>query len=180
MVKSYFGMLHLTRGDKALAMAYGAMSAMSAGMTMLIMSDVTTAIPVTIVGYETWVAIVGAFSGALALYATRNWMSLAGRLGTLRAMVGGCISAFLAAVIAGTLIVPFYGTLFAPVLLLTAFTVKPYLVLAWFGIVMMAHLLLVRHDIELRRAAREEDLSAIGQLSDLSKAQLYPKRRRLN
>ena len=165
-----------------MATAYAAISAASAGITMFIMSGVhggqfQSVYPA---GYEAWIMLVGAFSGAMALYLTRSWMGMFGKLGVARALFGGCAMALIAALIAGTLIVPVYGTFFAPILVVAAVGLKPWLGVAWFAVVLMAHALLQRRASDLRMAALAADNSAIGQLSPMSRANLYPRHKQMH
>ncbi|MDO6589070.1 hypothetical protein DS901_04565 [Loktanella sp. D2R18] len=182
MAKVFGDLFNLSRGGKALATAYAAIGATSAGMTLFVMSgnnaaDVLARSPL---GTEAGIVLTGAVSGLIALYLTRRWMGMPGKLGVARAMVGGCAMALVAAVIAGTLIAPLSGTVFAPIMLVAAFGLKPWLAAAWFGVVLMAHGLLARRTKGLREVTRKTDSTAIGQLSALSQANLYHKRNHLH
>ncbi|KJZ20505.1 hypothetical protein TW80_06890 [Loktanella sp. S4079] len=159
-------------------MGYAAVSATSSGIAMFIMSGVhggqfQSVYPA---GYEIWVALAGAISGALALYLTRGWLGLFGKIGLARAVFGACAMALIAALIAGTLIMPVYGTFFAPILVVAAVGLKPWLGVAWMAVVLMAHAMFVRRATELRIEALTADDSAVGQLSPLSQANLYRRR----
>ena len=57
-----------------------------------------------------------------------------GALGLARAIVGSVAVAILAAIVAGTLIVPLYGTVYGPLLIVSEFIAKPWLAVAWFGV----------------------------------------------
>jgi hypothetical protein len=182
MTKIFGRFFNLSRGGKALATAYAAVGATSAGMTYFVMTgshatDLHARYPF---GTEAGVVLVGALSGLIALHLTRRWMGMPGKLGVARAVVGGCAMALVAAVIAGTLIAPISGTFFAPIMLVAAFGLKPWLAGAWFMVVLMAHGLLARRAKGLREVARVVDDTAIGQLSALSQANLYHNRNHLH
>ena len=181
MLSRFLRMLHLTKGERALATAYAGVSATSAGIMMFVMAGVKGGQLQSVypAGYEIWIIMAGAISGAIALYLTRGWMGLSGGLGIARALFGGCATALIASLIGGTLIVPVYGTFFAPIMVVAAFGLKPWLAVAWFAVILAAHGLLMRRLSELREAALAADDSAIGQLSPMSQANLYPKHKHL-
>jgi hypothetical protein len=168
--------MYLTKGEKAFVLAYGAVIAMTAGITLLIMSGVegANAIPTDPSFYTFWIIFAGALSGGASLYAAHGWMGQPGGFGLARAMVGSLAVAFVAALIAGTMILPIYGTFYAPVMLITEFIDKPWLALAWFVVLMGAHYMMT---IILEERAlgygRGADHRATSQLSKLSQAQLY-------
>jgi hypothetical protein len=173
---------NLSRGGKALATAYAAVGATSAGMTLFVMTgngtgDLQARYPL---GTEAGVVAVGALSGLIALFLTRRWMGMPGKLGFARAVVGGSVMALVAAMIVGTFIAPFSGTFVAPVMLVAAVGLKPWLAGAWFMVVLMAHALLARRAQGLRNVTLPTDGTAIGQLSALSQANLYHKRKHLH
>ncbi len=168
--------IHLTRGEKSLAVAFGAIVAISAGITILIMSGVegANAIPPEPTWYDTWVIFAGALSGGLALYLARGWMGVQGAIGYARAAIGSVAVALGAAVIAGTLILPLYGTIFGPIMLVTQFIELPLLAVAWFSVALAAHAMIARWREERALGyGRGADRGAVTQLSRLSQINLY-------
>lgn len=166
----------LTKGEKAFVLAYGVVIAMTAGITILVMSDVNgpKAIPDDPSFYVFWIIFAGALSGGIALFVARGWMGRSGALGLARAVVGSIAIAVVAAVIAGSLIFPLYGTFYAPILLVSAFIAKPWLAVAWFVVLLGAHYLMcVMHAEKASGFGRDQDQRATSQLSRLSQAQLY-------
>ena len=168
--------LTLSRGEKLSIFSYAALIAMSAGMTILIMSgiDGENLFWGSKAWFSQWVIFAGALSGGVGLMLARGWMGLEGVLGVLRALVGSAAIAIMAAMVAGLLIDPLFGVVYGPVLLLTEFIAKPWLAVAWVVIAMGAHVLQLS-------AARERDSSrspqgvksAVSQLSQLSQDNLY-------
>jgi hypothetical protein len=168
--------LSLSRGEKSSVLSYAALIAMSAGMTILIMSGIE--------GdnlfwsgkswFSQWVIFAGALSGGISLVLARGWMGLEGSLGVFRALVGSIAIAIMAAMVAGLLIDPLFGVVYGPVLLLTEFMAKPWLAAAWLIVAMGVHVLQLI-------AARERgamlsprgSVSAVSQLSQLSQDNLY-------
>lgn len=168
--------MHLTRGEKAFVSAYAVVIAISAGLSMLVMSGVEgpRGIPQQPSLYVFWIIFSGALSGGISLFIARGWIGSAGALGFARACVGAIAVAIIGAVIAGTLIVPVYGTFYGPFLLLSAFIAKPWLALAWFAALLGAHHLMVILTEEVAfGAGRTAQRRASSQLSALTQAQLY-------
>ncbi|WP_296425184.1 hypothetical protein [Yoonia sp.] len=165
----------LTRGERALVMAYAMVIAMSAGITILVMSALEgeNAIPPEPTFYDNWAIIAGGCAAGLAFFLARSWMGRAGVAGVVRAAFGAVIIAFAAAVIAGTLIAPFMGTIFGPFLLAAAFLAKPWLAVAWVAVAMAGHFLLVVWSGEKTSGNSRMDQSAVSQLSRLSQMNLY-------
>ena len=177
MLDRFLKALYLTRGEKSFVLAYAAVIATTAGMSVLIMSGVDgpAAIGSEPSLYVFWVIFAGALGGGVALFAARGWMGNLGVLGFARALVGAIAVAFLASLIAGTMIYPLYGTFYAPVILLTEMIAKPWLAAAWFTILMGAHYMMIAITEERAfgygRAASHRP--ATSRLSTLSRAQLY-------
>lgn len=161
----------LSRGERAVIMAYAAMMAVAAGMTIMIMSSLAgnSALPPEPTLVDNWAVIAGGLAGGAALFLLRGWMGKAGFLGMLRAVAGSLMIAFVASFVAGTLIAPLAGTVMGPLLLLAVFLSQPLLVVTWCGVGIIAHLLLIvrRQDLMSR------DDRAISQLSQLSQLNLY-------
>lgn len=173
--------LSLSRPEKATVAAYAAVVAMTAGMTILIMSGVDG--DNLLWGdkgwFSYWVIFAGALSGAIGLSLARGWMGAEGVLGSLRAIVGGVAVGFMSAMIAGLLIDPLLGVVHGPVLVLTEFMNKPWLAVAWLIGMAGAHILMVlaareREDNFIRSGSGR----AVGQLSRLSQENLYRGARR--
>jgi hypothetical protein len=168
--------LYLTKGEKAFVLAYAAVIAMTAGITMMVMSGLEGpgAIPDEATLYVFWAILSGAISGGIALYLARGWLGNLGAMGVARAFVGSVAVALIAAVAAGTLIMPLYGTFYAPVLLITAFISKPWLAMAWFAVTIGAHyMMIVLTEERAFGTGRSARRSATERLSTLSRAQLY-------
>lgn len=167
-----FEILTLSRGEKFSLLAYGAVIAMTAGITILIMSGVEGDNLLWGDGswFSQWVIFAGAASGGIALALARGWMGLEGVFGALRAIVGSVAIAIMAAMIAGLLIDPLLGVVYGPLLLMTEFMDKPWLAAGWFVGAMGIHMLQLharreRHVMSSQRA--------VTQLSRLSQENLY-------
>lgn len=91
---------------------------------------------------------VGAVCGFLSSYG--RWLGFPAKAGWVRAGVGGITISGIAAVVAGTMILPYYGTMFAPFQLIIAMIETPALAFVWCGILVTAHKL-----VETWRAERD-------------------------
>ena len=165
-----------SRAERFNIFAYGAIVAMSAGITILIMSkiDGTNLVWADQQWFSQWIILSGALSGGIALALARGWMGMEGALGLARAIVGTTAMALIAAMTAGLLIDPLIGVVYGPVLLATEFLAKPWLATAWMVVGLFVHYMQLR-------ARRERDASyiasksprAMTQLSQLSQQNLY-------
>ncbi len=157
-------------------MAYAAIIAMTAGMTILIMSGVNGEglIWSGTAWFSQWIIFAGAVSGAISLALARGWMGMEGTFGVMRALVGSVAISIMAAMIAGILIDPLLGVVYGPVLLLTEFIAKPWLAIAWFAGMMGIHALKLdaRRERDLLESPRGH-ARAVTQLSRLSQENLY-------
>ena len=175
MLPNLSKMLHLTRGQKSVIVAYAAVMAIAAGIAIMIMSaaDGVYAVPAEPTWFDIWVIIAGGLASCAALYASRRWMGGRGAMGVARAVLAAIVVSLATAILAGALIVPGYGMLAAPLLVLTAFLAMPVLAIAWFSALFAAHYLF--HKVEQEK---EHTNPAVSQLSALSQANLYGNRAR--
>ena len=156
--------------------AYAAIVVMSVIVTMFVMAGVegAAAIPAEPSLYAIWTVVAGAIGGAAALYAARGWLGLSGGIGYARALVGSLAAALIGAVVVGILIMPVYGGIYGPVLLITAFVANPVIAVIWVAVYFCAHYLMLQRsnalDIEYRAS---ETRFASAELSSLTQAQLY-------
>jgi len=81
--------------------------------------------------YQLWIVVCGALGAPIALMLARDEFGRAGLGGLARAVAGTLWVSLFAAVIAGTLALPLYGTMFAPLSLAVTFTDLPVLGLVW-------------------------------------------------
>lgn len=167
---------YLTRGKKAYLLGCFVVMFLSAIIALVVMAGLEA--PYTLAAQPTnfvyWVAISGAMGGGVALYLASGWMGGAAMLGFARAIVGSVAIAAIAAVIVGTLTVPFEGTIYGPLMLLSAFIAKPWLAVIWFAGMLGAHYLMsILAEERAYGLVQEPDRSVASQLSSLSRAQLY-------
>jgi hypothetical protein len=155
---------------------YAAIIVMSVIITIFVMAGVEgqAAIPAEPSLYAIWTVAAGAIGGASALYAARGWLGLSGAIGYARALVGSLAAALIGAVIAGVLIMPVYGGIYGPVLLITAVVANPAIAVVWIAVYFCAHYVLLQRSnaLDMEYKASETRFASAG-LSSLTQAQLY-------
>lgn len=135
----------LTDGEKNFLTAlFGttALSAMLAYVTILRFTQATFALsdldPLTV-----WTVAAGGIGGFCAFFSChRTYLGFPGLVGWIWAGFGAVMITAVAAVIGGTLILPYYGTMFAPFQVVVAMIEFPYLAAAWIAMLVCAHKLL--------------------------------------
>lgn len=167
---------HLTKGEKSYALGFAAIAVLTALLTVLVMTglDAPYKLQLGATNYTYWVILSGAVSGAVALYIARGWMGALGAFGFARALVGSVAIALVASVVAGTLTVPVGGTVYAPLVMVSAFIAKPWIAALWFAGTLGAHYLMSALQDERRYGTgRPSGRLATEELSPLSRANLY-------
>ena len=89
--------------------------------------------------YDIWVVSSSAVGAMLGLWVMRHRMGHAGLSGLLQALVGGVGISFFGPLIAGSLALPLYGTMFGPFTLVTILFQAPGLAVLWLATLGMAH-----------------------------------------
>jgi hypothetical protein len=99
--------------------------------------------------YTYWPVFAGSIGGAggfLACY--DRWFGHAGASGWLTALIGTLVVSGVSSVIAGTLILPFYGTMFGPLQMIMTMIESPLLGISWLLMLLCAHGLLSQWRLE--------------------------------
>ncbi|MEM9436588.1 MAG: hypothetical protein AAGA15_06065 [Pseudomonadota bacterium] len=79
-----------------------------------------------------WICtLCAALGGMAAPVLVRDWFGYRGVSGVIYALVGGIMATMLLGVFAGTFILPVFGTMFGPLLILTASIGKPWFLVPW-------------------------------------------------
>lgn len=94
--------------------------------------------------YGLWIVAAGAIGALVGLFLVQERLGHAGPAGWRRAAAGAVLLSFAGSVIAGTLALPIYGTMFGPMSLVVTLIDLPLLGLAWAGCLMGAQGLLRR------------------------------------
>ncbi len=133
-----------TDGERCLALAYVVVGLFGAGMAFVAVTQLghgeILARPMLV--YEKWIVLCGLIGGICGLYLAGDRMGQPGWSGHLRAVYGAGIVSFAGPIIAGTLALPVYGTMFGPFTMAMIFFGSPMVGLLWLANLMAAHLLI--------------------------------------
>jgi hypothetical protein len=95
----------------------------------------------SLTGADLWFVAAGVLGSLCALYIGRDWFGHRGLRGTLKAVAGILSISFMGTIIGGTLALPFYGTMFGPMMFGVTLAAYPVLALIWLNALVAAHLL---------------------------------------
>ena len=139
-----------TEGERARALAYITIALFGAGFAFLTVTRMYGArvLGAGLTWYDLWIVVSGGIGAAAALFLAGDRMGQPGFRGIYRALVGMIWVSFVGALIAGTLALPFYGTMFGPFTLGVTLTSAPLLAMLWFANLLSVHALLTRWHIE--------------------------------
>ena len=141
-------------GERSLLIAAAITAALGAALAKAIVTQIHTgALLHEWGGFGAWHALSGGFGAVSGLYLGRRWLGQPGATGTLRALAGIVVVSCLAALVTGTLILPGYGTMFGPMLMILNILDHPALALGWFYSLILAHMLFREYRTERRRVA---------------------------
>lgn len=137
----------LTLGERNFLLAAISVAAVGAGLACLITARLAAkdGAIVALDPFTLWTLVAGAV-GALAGFfsAYHVWFGHAGPQGWVRCIIGGLVVSGVGSVIAGTLILPYYGTMFAPFQMIIAMIGSPWMALIWGGVIVAAHRWLIK------------------------------------
>lgn len=105
---------------------------------------------------DLWFVTAGILGALYGLYLGRNWMGHVGLRGNLKALGGILIISFGGALVGGTLALPFYGTMFGPLMFGLTLIGNPVMAILWLNTLVMSHFL-------MRIWRRERDARRISQ-----------------
>lgn len=90
--------------------------------------------------YELWTFIAGGVGTILGIYLGRRYLGHPGISGLAKLALGLISINFIAALISGTLALPFFGTMFGPLALIGTLITYPILTIIWFVCLYNAHM----------------------------------------
>ena len=126
-------------------MAYGLMAAFGAIFAFLTVVRLRGGVLIDqgFSGYDLWIVLCGALGSAAALRMSGDKMGQTGGKGVVSAIYGGNWISFVGALIAGTLALPLYGTMFGPFVLGVTLYGAPLLAGLWAANLIAVHMLLI-------------------------------------
>ncbi|MEL6608118.1 MAG: hypothetical protein AAFO93_04320 [Pseudomonadota bacterium] len=121
-----------SRAEWALILAFAALALAGAVLGMYALRDLNALDSFT--SRDTargWLAMSGAMGACLSAMAMRDRFGRVGRGSLWHAAVAGVITTMLVGIVAGTLVLPIFGTMFGPWLVLIALLNMPVLAVPW-------------------------------------------------
>lgn len=131
----------MSAGERCLGLAYAVLGALGGILTVVAISRLSDGALGLNGWYELWAGISGGIGFAFSLYLAGDLFGNAGWAGHRRAIYGGLWITIVAALICGSLALPGYGTMFAPLVLAGLFASSPTLVLLLMAVLAAAHIL---------------------------------------
>lgn len=136
-----FGRLSLSQGERAILASY-AVVGLSAGVICSVATlrladeNLFHATPGVL---DLWIFAAGMFGGVAGIFAGQSYLGQVGAAGLLGFFQGFIVINFFAALAGGTLVLPFYGTMFGILAVVGAFVAYPWLAAIWIVSVWTAH-----------------------------------------
>lgn len=139
----------LTEGERARALAFLLVGASSAALGFLAVIHLDQAALFDRLSWsQRWIVIASGIGGMISLFLSGDRLGQSGIKGALRGVAGGIWVTFIAALVGGTLGLPFYGTMFGPFIVVVTLMGAPLVALLWCFNLLGAHLLLAIYQRE--------------------------------
>lgn len=134
----------LSEGEKQLLSALTGAALFGGMLTFVIVSQMGS--EKALVRHLSWADLWFVFAGALGavggIYLGRRWLGHPGLRGALLAVLGVPMVSFLCSVLGGTLALPFYGTMFGPMIFALTLIGNPVLAVVWLTVLAATHFLM--------------------------------------
>ena len=137
-----------TEGERRQALAYLVVAFFGGGLGFMAVSslDSGSLLERPLSWYELWIVLASAIGAVAGLRLNAKWIGVPGYNGIARAVPGTLFVTIIGSVIAGTLALPLYGTMFGPFILMTTMVRNPILATLWIWCLFASHFLLTeRH-----------------------------------
>lgn len=136
-----------SRGERHLMIGYVTTGLFGAALAMIVLMrlDGTMIVDRAMTVYECWVAASGLIGAMVGLHLLRGRL---GRAGILSPVLGIAGASFVGALIAGTLALPGYGTMFGPFTMGIIFVASPLTAVVWIVNLSAVHVALRRWHAE--------------------------------
>ena len=133
--------LGYTQGERRMFLSYAITGLFGAGLALLVVYrlEEQSIFRRAFTAYEYWILASGAVGAMLALRMARDRL---GRPGWRDPALGIFATSFLGAIIAGTLALPIYGTMFGPFAMVMVFLASPLTAILWFANLLAAHFMM--------------------------------------
>ena len=141
--------LRVSEGTRARMLAFFIVGLSSAGLGFLAVVHLDQrALFEQMTPYQIWVVVASAFGGMSALFLAGDRVGADGRFRLVRGIAGGVWVSFVGALIAGTLSLPFHGTMFGPFIVAVTLTGAPLLAVIWGLNLIGIHFLMRKYQME--------------------------------
>lgn len=141
-----------SEGERARLLAYVIIAALGMGLGYLAVLQFNDgrALMMGMSWYETWIVLAAGLGAMLALFLAGDRVGHHGPWTMLRAVSGLIWVSLVGAIIAGTLSLPLYGTMFAPFTLVVTLATSPVIAVIW-----AVHMLAVNVLMAIYRSERD-------------------------
>lgn len=135
--------LSLSDGERSVLLAFIGVAIFGAGLSFTVVNRLggSDTILRALGAYDYWIILAGALGAAVGLYIGSPRLGHPGLLGFRRALFGYVVVTFAATVVAGSLALPGYGTMFGPFAAILTFWETPLLLAFWATVLVACHLL---------------------------------------
>lgn len=130
----------MTAGERGLIEAYFAMIVVSALSAVLVVAHLDGGTLVAPWPYLAWVVACGGLGGLAAMRMVRDRIGLPGPRGIVGSISAAVVATVVIGIVAGSLMLPIYGTMFGPFSLVVTLLASPGLAVAWIGCFVLVHL----------------------------------------
>ncbi|SEM52805.1 hypothetical protein SAMN04488003_101428 [Loktanella fryxellensis] len=141
-MKATFARLHpSTPGERRMLAAMLVLAACGGVLCLMVatqMGEVKT-LRRSLTAADAWFCVAGSLGALAGFRAGRGWLGHAGVGGAVRAACGALIVSFVGALVAGTLALPFYGTMFGPLMFALTLLGHPVLAAVWLAVLGTSH-----------------------------------------
>lgn len=140
----------LSEGEKRLVLAYVAVSLFGAVLAFCVVMRLGHGgiLVRSMTSYEIWTCFAGAAGAGAGFFLSRHRFGYPGLRGAGTAFGGVLMVCFTGSLIAGTLALPLYGTMFGPFSLGVILASSPFLALLWIATLYVAHLMMIHWRVE--------------------------------
>lgn len=127
-------------GERRMCFGYliAAVVGLFLALIVVIRLDSTAVFSRGFTGYEIWILVSGCVGAVSGIYLSRHRL---GRTGIATPALGITMAGLYGSIVAGTLALPLYGTMFGPFTLLVIFVASPFVAVLWLMNMTMVHLL---------------------------------------
>lgn len=134
----------LTDGERCLVLAYLVVGIFGGGMAFVAVTQLGhgAILSRAMSLYEKWMVMAGMLGAMAGLYMAGDRMGQPGWAGHRRALFGAVFVTFVGSVVAGTLALPLYGTMFGPFTMAMTMVGAPVVALLWISNLLAAHMLI--------------------------------------